>query len=60
MGSGYAASETRPFEDADGSTLQVLVSVSSVLSTELGLGRFSRLLDAIAGNEAFHEMTMIG
>lgn len=59
MGSGIAVSGDRPFKDPDGSTLQVLVSVAVALSMELGLGRFSRLLDAIADNETFHELTMI-
>lgn len=59
MGSRISASGDQPIRDRDDSTLQVLASVALALSMELGLGRFSRLLDAIADNETFHELTMI-
>lgn len=59
MGSGISASADHRFEDGEGTTGQMLASVALALSLELGLGRFSKLLDAIADNETFHELTMI-
>lgn len=59
MGTGLTGSGRCPVQEADGTTLQELASVALALSRELGLGHFSRLLDAIADNENFHELTMI-
>lgn len=59
-----ASSDTRSLEDwqaaaGDPTMLQMFVAATLGLFTELGPGRFSRLLDAIAECEYFHDITMI-
>jgi hypothetical protein len=51
--------EPQPIDAVDGSVLQLLSSLTLTLFTDLGPKQLSRLLDAIAENEFFHELTML-
>lgn len=45
--------------ESDPELLALLGSLTLSVFSELGVSRFSKLLDAIAENETFHELTMI-
>ncbi len=60
MGLGSAACrDDQSLEGIEASMLQLLSSLTLAVFLDFGPRRFSRLLDAIAENEFFHELTML-
>ncbi len=59
MATQSAAGRVPECVDSDRGLLPLLGSLTFAVLGELGVSRFSKLLDAIAENEALHEITMI-
>jgi len=60
MGVGSATCrEPHPADGSEPELLQLLHSLTLAVFNELGPSRYSKLLDAIAENEFFHDLTMI-